>query len=520
MTKMPVAILAFNRPDYLERTLRSLAEQVQDTLAGREIHLFQDGGRNAISGNEYASKELIDKNIEIFRALFPTGVVHAQKENLGIARHFDFVERYFFEECNFDSAIFLEDDMILSPVYLSVLERLMARAMTNERIGYVAAYGNHRAPVADQTKNLSKLIEMDHKWGFALSRRQWLRQRPLVDQYLELVRDMDYQRRNSVKIIDWMLSIGALPAGTSQDAVKDVAMWKAGATKLKTFACYGKYIGKVGVHYRESQYEQLGYENTEFCPEAATGFEWPSDAQIDQLIAARLESLRQNTANVSKIFPFYDQAGAEIAPKAESYADKFVYLGKLLPTDAQFKSGKFFEYALDFAKPPTKLPFDDDSVIGFQSQDVLEHVVYDKVAIILDEIFRSLRPGGLFRLSVPDYNSPLLKARSLYDSDGNILYDAAMGGVVKASAAGGLDVRLEPGGGVHVWFPTYTKILRLILSSEIRKCAEISIHHAWIDAKKFICADYDRSVMPVLRAPPGDMRAGGAPISIVVDFVK
>lgn len=521
MTKMPVAILAFNRPDYLERTLRSLAEQTQDTLAGREIHLFQDGGRNAISGNEYASKDLIRKNVETFASLFPAGVVHEQDENLGIARHFDFVEKYFFEERGFESAIFMEDDMVLSPVYLTVLERLMAQAATNEKIGYVAAYGNHHASVAEQTRNLSKLVEMDHKWGFALTRRQWLRQRPLVDQYLEIVRDMDYQKRNSVKIIDWLLSIGWLPEGTSQDAVKDVAMWLSGATKLKTFSCYGKYIGKVGVHYRESQYAKLGYESTEFCPEAAAEFDWPTDAQIDQLVAIRLGNLRHNVANVDKIFSYYaSRPGAGGGEKAPSYVDKYVYIGNLLPTDSQFKSNEFFEFILNFADPPSKLPFDDNSVVGFQSQDVLEHVLYDKVVVILDEIFRSLRPGGLFRLSVPDYNSPVLRSRSLYDSEGNILYDAAMGGIVKASPGGGLDVTLKPGAGTHVWFPTYTNILRLILQSEIRKCSQIAVRHAWLDAKTFVCADFDRSVMPVLRAPPGDMRADGKPISIVVDFIK
>ena len=129
----------------------------------------------------------------------------------------------------------------------------------------------------------------------------------------------------------------------------------------------------------------------------------------------------------------------------------------------------------------TALPFRDNSVIGFQSQDVFEHIAYERVTFILDEVFRSLRPAGPFRLSLPDYNSPLLKSRSVYDCDGNLLCDLAMGGTVSGSLNGGLNVSFTQEGNAHLWFPTYGNVLHLIMSSQIRKCSSISVHHAWID---------------------------------------
>ncbi len=57
--------------------------------------------------------------------------------------------------------------------------------------------------------------------------------------------------------------------------------------------------------------------------------------------------------------------------------------------------------------------------------------------------------------------------------------------------------------------PTYVNLMRLVLSSEIRKCASIKVHHAWFDERSYICEPFDQRTMPVGRVPPGDMRADG-----------
>ena len=305
----PIAILAFTRCDYLERTLASLAQQDDGALAGREIHLFQDGMVNAISGTQYASPEVTAKNIANFSRLFPAGHVHVQEQNLGIAWHFDFIERYFFESRGFEAAMFLEDDLILSPKYLSIMDRLIGEALRNEQIGYVAAYGDHRASLADQRKNLSTITRMDHKWAFALTRRQWLRQRPLVQEYLQAISHMDYNKRDESVVIDWFLTKRILPRGTSQDGIKDAAMYMSGAVKLMTYACYGKYIGKVGVHSTDAIYERMGFGRTEICPDAAADYDWPTSERLAHIVFEERKALSDNVGRVQEIFPFYRKHG-------------------------------------------------------------------------------------------------------------------------------------------------------------------------------------------------------------------
>lgn len=205
-----------------------------------------------------------------------------------------------------------------------------------------------------------------------------------------------------------------------------------------------------------------------------------------------------------------------------------MYFGNLFPSEPQYKSGLFYGLALhpqfdrdiphDAAK---RMPFEDCSIKGFQSQDVFEHIPYRSIPVIFDDIFRCLRVGGVFRLSLPDYHSPLLRSRSAYDAEGRILCDLAMGGCLSGEMNGGIKVSFAGrSGDAHLWFPTYANLAHLILSSDLRKCATIKLQHGWIDAHHWICERFDQSVMPVTRTPPRDMRAGGKPVSLVVDFIK
>lgn len=207
--------------------------------------------------------------------------------------------------------------------------------------------------------------------------------------------------------------------------------------------------------------------------------------------------------------------------------NQYVYFGNLFPNEPQYKSGKFVGLALSpkfdrdvlhDARHPMR--FEDDSVHGFQSQDVFEHIEYEKLPTILDDIYRCLKPGGLFRMSVPDYQSPLLMARSVYDHEGNILLDLSMGGKLSAAHGGQVDVQLPSDGSAHLWHPTIQSVRALILQSDIRKCDRIEFLHYWETRSEAVVHAFDHTLMPVARVPPHDMRAGGKPISIVVDFIK
>lgn len=219
---------------------------------------------------------------------------------------------------------------------------------------------------------------------------------------------------------------------------------------------------------------------------------------------------------------------AKAEETATALAGRNLYFGNLLPSERQFSVGDFVGLALEPLYPKDvahdvhdRLPVRDASVARIQAQDVFEHLEFDRIPPILDDIHRALAPGGLFRLSVPDYQSPLLTRRSLFDEQGHVIADVMMGGSVRYDPQTcGRAVGFVPGGESHIWFPTIDKIRALILKSEIRRCARIVFYHYFEDRTAFVVQPLPNDDMPVMRAPPRDMRAGGAPISIIVDFVK
>src|SRR5438094_314008 len=114
----PIVVMSFNRPDYLEAVLKSLVGQIGAELDRRTLALFQDGTVNPFSAQRRAREEDVLRCEKIFREYLPTGIVHSSPNNLGIALNFERAEKHAFEELGAEAAIFLEDDLVLSPHYI------------------------------------------------------------------------------------------------------------------------------------------------------------------------------------------------------------------------------------------------------------------------------------------------------------------------------------------------------------------------------------------------------------------
>ena len=207
--------------------------------------------------------------------------------------------------------------------------------------------------------------------------------------------------------------------------------------------------------------------------------------------------------------------------------EPYLYFGSLGQHERQFQIANFVGLALEPAHDREikhdltgPLPYANDSVAKIQAQDVLEHLPFEKVPFVLDEIYRVLKPGGTFRLSVPDYRSPVQKRRSIYDARGRVIGDLLMGATSYLDqATGDARVRFSEDGEAHIWFPRYELVTHLVLKSELRK-ARIHFYQAFLDDHTYLCEPVPENEMFVQRAVPHDRRAGGAPTSIIADFVK
>src|SRR5262245_64406489 len=112
--RMPLAILSFDRPEYLDAVLRSLRPQVsrQD-----RIILFQDGAWNPYSRQQKCDPRAIDACIKSYQRIIPWGAVAASEHNVGIAENYERAEQEIFGNLQASFGLFLEDDLVCRRIF-------------------------------------------------------------------------------------------------------------------------------------------------------------------------------------------------------------------------------------------------------------------------------------------------------------------------------------------------------------------------------------------------------------------
>ncbi len=112
-------------------------------------------------------------------------------------------------------------------------------------------------------------------------------------------------------------------------------------------------------------------------------------------------------------------------------------------------------------------PLPDNSIFSYQAEDVLEHIEYSRLKAVIDEIWRILIGGGVFRICLPDYYSPYLKNICMRNKKGEIIFDPTGGGVY--GEGGVLN-------GGHVWFPNHKNVEELLLNTKFNKYSFLCYH--------------------------------------------
>lgn len=265
--KVALALMAFNRPQYLEQVAKSIAAQNPKDMEDVDVHVFQDGAVSRRTSRRYSTDALVQQSLAVVKGVLPQAIVAASSENLGIAMNFDRAETQVFETLGYDRAIFFEDDMVLRPNYVGLVKVLMEMSATNPRIGPVAAYGYKRqASVEVQRQRRADLVPMGHSWGFGVLREKWRRARKVWAPYLGLIRKYDYAHRphDQIKTMFRFLfrSSKFNPGATGQDAVKQCTYAHLGMAQLTTFTNNAKYIGEVGTHSGPAWFKRAGFAST------------------------------------------------------------------------------------------------------------------------------------------------------------------------------------------------------------------------------------------------------------------
>jgi len=123
------------------------------------------------------------------------------------------------------------------------------------------------------------------------------------------------------------------------------------------------------------------------------------------------------------------------------------------------------------------LPIADGTADGVYASHVLEHLAYDEFWAALRNTFRLLKPGGLFRLVVPDLD---VRARAYVDKLGRgdaeanswFMRASTLGAESRKRGAVGT-LRAALGHNAHLWMwdePSLTAALRKAGFTDVRRC--------------------------------------------------
>jgi tetratricopeptide (TPR) repeat protein len=256
-----LALITYSREHYLALVLPSiLAQRIGDKLVSDvyDVYIFQDGlwaGETSENSEGHATvSTMLEAHPQQTR-------VFKKKTNLGVALHFDFIEKLLFVEKAYDFVAFCEDDMILAPGYMFALDQMRDRFADDPRIGMMSAHpADCTVPLESQREHRNDFAAMGHNWAFGLSRSFWERRQPFVEGYLDLIRDVPYRLRDEAKIFRWLELAGFRAAASSQDYIKCCATTALGACRLATFGNLGLPVGRTGLHCTPEIFSKLGMD--------------------------------------------------------------------------------------------------------------------------------------------------------------------------------------------------------------------------------------------------------------------
>jgi hypothetical protein len=162
MSETPIALFVYNRPQHTQRLLESLADCAR--LEECRLYVFCDGPKSAEQRDE----------VEAARAVARKWAAHHEAEiiesveNRGLARSIVAGVGRLCDE--YGRVIVVEDDFVLSPLFLDYMLQALERYADEERVYQISGY---MFPVEHPAQTDAFFLPLTTTWGWATWRRAW-----------------------------------------------------------------------------------------------------------------------------------------------------------------------------------------------------------------------------------------------------------------------------------------------------------------------------------------------------------
>ncbi|GGI99219.1 hypothetical protein [Neoroseomonas lacus] len=306
VTRVPLVIFSFDRPEYLERLGRGLLAQTQVRVDPSRVYLMQDGAVSPRTGTRYGRPVMLRRSVEVFRSLFPEGTVLPADHNLGIADNILRGQHHIFETLDEEVAYFFEDDLEPGPLYLAALEALRLRTEPfSDAVGYFAALGDQRKPLPGPEVRMTQL---EHNWGFGLRRAAWRRIQAFLPSWWEEVRRTDYRAKNQARLLKVYRGWDVAFKGVGQDTATSLACASLQLARINTDVSFARYIGEQGENSTPEVFRRRAFDTMRWAEAKAFTMIGPTEEDA-QRIARRDHGFYQGFRR-SNLEPLLDRIEA------------------------------------------------------------------------------------------------------------------------------------------------------------------------------------------------------------------
>jgi len=173
-----VAVIAYNRPDYLKELLLSLEKNEESQTL--PFFFFLDGGPQSAQ----------EDNIQLIeRSPIKYKTIVKRPENFGCFKNNVDSKRYLFDWCGFEKVVVIEEDLIVSPDYLRLLLRFHKWATSRfSNVGTVQMWNYCFLPREEKKKYLISVQETREWWSlvsYCIGKNVWDSISPFLYEYEE-----------------------------------------------------------------------------------------------------------------------------------------------------------------------------------------------------------------------------------------------------------------------------------------------------------------------------------------------
>lgn len=268
-----VLIIAYNRPDYLLRLIDSL-ERNPEAQSLPFIFVLDGGPDSTQNDNSKIIKASKIKHKYIIK----------RSRNYNCDPNIIDAISFMFEWCHFSRIIHIEDDIVVSPNYLTFLLNLHKWAKYNfHNIGAVQAWSLCKLNKAQKLQYLGYVQESFDSWlGYCMDINVWNNIKSLIHEYeelffnpfrpelLEAQKNWIYSKLNQnfanyyKKVftpgyhpIDYKAIFSQPIIPTGQDGLLAFCLYKKGYIKITTLVNRCMNIGRYGAHSNSDAYDTV-----------------------------------------------------------------------------------------------------------------------------------------------------------------------------------------------------------------------------------------------------------------------